>query len=116
MDITERTGIVAGQVGVGRTFSGEEIVSMNCWGFGPELFPALSLQFTEFLVAHGTDLRAEFYLPAAVSTMIRRNEATVRLLPTAASWFGVTYREDKPRVIAALADLIARGVYPPKLF
>jgi len=116
LTITERAGIAANEVGAGRTFSGDEIVSMNCWGFGPELFAALNRQFTEFLAAQGNEPKAEFYLPAAVSTMICRNEATVRVLPTAASWFGVTYREDKPRVIAALAELIAQGAYPSKLF
>lgn len=116
LSITERTGIGASDVGTGRTFTGDEIVSMNCWGFGPELFTALNRQFTEFLAAQGGDAKAEFYLPAAVSTMIRRHEANVRVLATAASWFGVTYREDKPLVIAALAELIAQGAYPEKLF
>jgi hypothetical protein len=116
VSITERTGILATHVGVGRTFSGEEIVSMNCWGFTPALFTGLDVQFREFLALHGGEPKAEFYLPAAVSEMIARGEATVRVLPTEASWFGVTYREDKPRVVAALAELVNRGVYPPKLF
>ena len=89
---------------------------MNCWGFTPALFAGLDEQFREFLAAHGGEPKAEFYLPAAVSKMIARGQTTVRLLPTTASWFGVTYREDKPRVIAALAELVARGVYPARLF
>ena len=114
--ITERTGILTTEVGAGRTFSGEEIVSMNCWGFTPELFRGLDAQFREFLSQHGDQPKAEFYLPAAVSTMIGRGQATVRVLPTEASWFGVTYREDKPRVVAALAELVNRGMYPARLF
>jgi hypothetical protein len=61
-------------------------------------------------------VKAEFYLPAAVSVMIARGEACGRVLPTASTWFGVTYREDKPRVQAALAELVRRGAYPEKLF
>ncbi len=114
--ITERTGILSTEVGMGRTFSGDEIVSMNCWGFTPALFAGLDEQFREFLAARGGEPKAEFYLPAAVSEMIARRQATVRVLPTEASWFGVTYREDKPRVVAALAELVSRGVYPAKLF
>jgi hypothetical protein len=114
--ITERTGILATDVGTGGTFSGEEIVSMNCWGFTPALFAGLDEQFREFLALHGGEPKAEFYLPAAVSRMIDQGRATVRLLPTDASWFGITYREDKPRVVAALGELVNRGVYPPKLF
>jgi len=114
--IVERTGILSSEVGSGRALSGEEIVSMNCWGFTPALFTGLDQQLREFLAARGTDPKAEFYLPAAVSEMIVRGEANVRLLPTDASWFGVTYRDDKPRVVAALADLVQRGAYPARLF
>ena len=114
--ITERTGILSENVGAGRTYSGEEIVSMNCWGFTPEFFAGLDQQFREFLVKHGSEAKAEFYLPAAVSTLIALGQAKVRVLPTEASWFGVTYREDKPRVVAELAELVNRGVYPAKLF
>ena len=116
LSITERTGILPNEVGAGRTFSGDELVSMNCWGFTPELFTALDEQLREFLARTGEQSKAEFYLPAAVSEMIRRGQATVRVLPTTAAWFGVTYRDDKPRVTAALADLVHRGVYPAKLF
>ena len=89
---------------------------MNCWGFTPTLFDGLETQFAEFLASRGGEAKAEFYLPGAVSTMIARREATVRVLPTESAWFGVTYREDKPRVQAAIAELVARGVYPKQLF
>jgi len=116
--IAERTGILAGEVGAGpgKKFSGDELVSMNCWGFTPALFGALDAQLREFLAASGGDAKAEFYLPAAVSEQIARGQASVRVLPTASAWFGVTYREDKPRVTAAIAELVRRGVYPEKLF
>lgn len=125
--VVERTGIASTDVGPGRTYSGEEIVSMNCWGFTPALFPGLDAQFREFLATVTTSraptapgapdpLKAEFYLPASVSTMIARREATVRVLPTESTWFGVTYRDDKPRVEAAIAALIKDGLYPAKLW
>ena len=114
--ITEQTGILAADVGVKRKFSGKETVSMNCWGFTPALFAGLDRQFHEFFAARGSDSKAEFYLPAAVSEMISRHEATVRVLPTGSAWFGVTYRDDKPRVVAAIAELVRTGNYPAKLF
>lgn len=118
--IVEQTNIAPKDVGSGGAFSGDEIVSMNCWGFTPALFAGLDAQLREFLqrVATGTadPMKAEFYLPASVSTMIDRGEAKVAVLPTDSSWFGVTYREDKPRVSAAVAELVRSGKYPANLF
>ena len=89
---------------------------MNCWGFTPALFAGLERQLGGFLAARSGDAKAEFYLPAAVSEMIARHEAVVRVLPTGSAWFGVTYREDKPRVTAAIAALVQAGKYPARLF
>lgn len=114
--ITERTGIAPTDVGPGRLYSGNEIVSMNCWGFTPALFAGLDVQLREFLATRGGELKAEFYLPAAVSAMIARGEARVQVLPTDSTWFGVTYREDKPRVEAAVAALVQGGSYPRQLW
>ena len=114
--IVEETGIAAEDVGPGRKYTGAEIVSMNCWGFTPALFPGLDAQFRTFLATRGHEPKAEFYLPAAVSAMIARGEARVRVLPTDSTWFGVTYREDKPRVEAAIAGLVQTGRYPAKLW
>jgi len=105
-----------GTGGAAREFTGNEIVSMNCWGFSPGVFPFLEKHLVAFLDAKGTDPKAEFYLPSAVAAMIRRGEATVDVLSTEADWFGVTYREDHPQVVAALRRLIAAGVYPEKLW
>jgi UTP-glucose-1-phosphate uridylyltransferase len=116
--IVEQVGIAADEVGAGagRKYSGDEIVSMNCWGFTPALFPGLDAQFQEFLATRGSEPKAEFYLPAAVSAMIGRGGATVQVLPTESTWFGVTYREDKPRVQAAIAELVQAGRYPNELW
>jgi hypothetical protein len=61
-------------------------------------------------------LKSEFYLPEAVSEQVAQGWVTVEVRTTDAGWFGVTYREDKPRVQAALAELVARGEYPARLF
>jgi NDP-sugar pyrophosphorylase family protein len=118
--IVEQTGILPTEVGPGRKYSGREIVSMNCWGFTPAVWAGLDAQFHAFLGrlnAPGIDpLKAEFYLPASISALVARGETTVRILPTQSSWFGVTYREDKPRVEAALRELIAAGQYPARLW
>jgi hypothetical protein len=114
--IVEQTGIAPTEVGPGKKYSGDELVSMNCWGFTPALFVGLEVQLWEFLAANAGNPKAEFYLPAAVSAMIARGEASVRVLPTDSAWFGVTHREDKPRVQTALAELVSAGKYPGKLF
>jgi UTP-glucose-1-phosphate uridylyltransferase len=116
--VTEQTGILASEVGAGRKLAGATIVSMNCWGFTPEIFPRLDERFSVFLAnaLKENPAKAEFYLPGAVSELIARGEVGVRVLPTASSWFGVTYREDKPRVVEALAGLVRSGDYPHKLW
>jgi NDP-sugar pyrophosphorylase family protein len=115
-EVVEHTGILPADVGPGRTFSGEEIVSMNCWAFTPSFLTGLDRQLHLFLTARAAELKSEFYLPAAVSAEIAAGATTVAVRPTTASWFGVTYRDDKPRVQALLAELVARGEYPAKLF
>ena len=97
-------------------FTGQEPVSMNSWGFQPGLMGELGSLFTGFLREHGQELKSEFYLPAAVDSLIRSGKAEIRVLHSADSWFGITYREDKPFVQAALRGLVARGAYPEKLF
>jgi hypothetical protein len=97
-------------------FRGDELVSLNLWGFSPSLFPLLHETFVRFLERRGGDLRAEFYLPDAVSELVAARKASVRVLRTPDSWFGVTYRDDVPEVRARLRDLHAAGAYPGRLF
>ncbi len=122
-EVEELTGIARqadGQLadtgkGVVRPLTGQEIVSMNFWGFTPGVFPLLQRGFSSFLKAHGPSASAEYYIPSAVSHMIATDQATVRVLATDAAWFGVTYREDRPQVVASLARLTASGTYPSPL-
>ena len=97
-------------------FTGSELVSMNSWGFSAGLVGELERLFTEFLRERGSELKSEFYLPFAVDTLIREGRAEIKVLRSEDSWFGITYREDKPFVQAALKKLVASGAYPEKLF
>lgn len=96
--------------------TGDEVVSLNFWGFTPSVFAQLAEIFERFLRARRADLTAECYIPAAVDTLIARNRARVHVLPTSASWFGVTYREDKPLVMEAIQHLVEAGRYPSPLW
>jgi len=102
--------------GRSRALSGDETVSMNCWGFLPSFFSHLEPLFRKFLDANAGHPKAEFYLPAAVNELIRTGEARVKVLPTTASWFGVTYREDRAVVVESIRALVNAGVYPEKLW
>ena len=101
--------------GADRLFTGAETVSMNCWGFTPGVLPTLERELAAFLEQRGAELKSEFYLPEAVASMIAHRDATVKVLPTSSSWFGITYREDRQRVVDALAELVAKGEYPKNL-
>jgi hypothetical protein len=93
-------------------FTGDEVVSMNFWGLTPAISSALTREFSAFLLQREHDAIAEFFLPAAINAMISRGELRVRVLPVDSEWFGMTYREDVPRAVARLRDLIAAGHYP----
>ena len=95
--------------------TGDELVSMNIWGFTPSIFPELREYFARFLTQHSNDLSAEAYLPSFVDELISVGRAHVRVLQTTEPWFGITYREDLPRVAASIRALIEAGVYPERL-
>lgn len=96
--------------------SGEEIVSMNMWGFTTGLFERLEEKFVAFLQARGSEMKSEFYIPSVVDELIREGRADTRVLETESTWFGVTYQEDKPHVIASIQSLIDAGEYPQSLW
>ena len=91
-------------------------VSMNCWGFTPQLFTELEARFVKFLAERGKEMKSEWYIPFVVDELIKEGKADCKVLPTDSSWFGVTYREDKPFVTGEIAKLVAAGEYPSKLF
>jgi hypothetical protein len=96
--------------------TGDEAVSMNFWGFTPAVFDQLRTQFTAFLKKSGQEEKSECYIPATVGELVTAGQAKVKVLRTNDSWFGVTYREDRPRVVESIRKLIAHGDYPEKLW
>jgi UTP-glucose-1-phosphate uridylyltransferase len=114
IDITERTAIsrTAGAIMAEGNppiqLDGSEPTSMNFWGFMPDLFDHLERLFDEFLEERGNHPKAEFYLPAAVSSLIGTGDAKVRLLSSSDPWFGLTYPEDRPMVVEALAAIAGK--------
>jgi NDP-sugar pyrophosphorylase family protein len=96
--------------------TGGELVSMNFFGFTPDLFPLLHAEFEKFLRAGIGDLKAECYIPKVVDLLIRDGKAEVEVLETRGSWFGVTYPEDKPVVVASIKRLVVAGEYAAPLW
>jgi hypothetical protein len=96
--------------------TGAETVSMNIWGFTPALFDQLRQGFSAFLRDHFQEEKSEFYIPGAVNDLVAAGAARVRVLRTPDSWFGVTYREDRPRVVESIRALVRNGSYPEKLW
>ena len=126
-DIVERTRIEKYENGIhftvddGATWEDlpfETTVSMNMFGFTPGFMAAMEAGFPEFLDTQvpNNPLKAEYFLPGMVNKYMRAGKATVKVLTSADKWYGVTYAEDKPVVVAALADLTAQGKYPNGLW
>lgn len=102
--------------GTVRKLAGDEPVSMNMWGFTPRIFAQLREVFQRFLERSGGDLKAESYVPMAVNELVAKREARVKVLRSRDSWFGVTYREDRARVVESIRRLIEAGAYPGALW
>jgi hypothetical protein len=97
--------------------AGESLVSMNFWGFEPNLFDELEPLFREFLRANAASLgKAEFLIPEAVGSLIRSRKARVKILPTRERWFGLTYPQDGHMVQAEIGDRVRHGLYPVPLW
>jgi UTP-glucose-1-phosphate uridylyltransferase len=96
--------------------TGNEIASMNNWGFKPSVFDELEKRFTQFLKTEIDKPKSEMYIPSVVFDLIDDKVATVKVLEANSPWFGVTYKEDKPFVIEKIDALIAKGDYPEKLW
>ena len=89
---------------------------MNFWGFTPRLFPALEAGFKRFLDAHRAELKSEYLIPTAAGELIKEGKGTLSVLTSNASWFGVTYPQDKPVVQQAVQKLVSSGAYPTPLW
>ena len=123
--VQERTRIERGERVARFTEDGEQwtplpldtIVSMNLWGFTPDVFTEIGTRFPRFLLASQANLeKVEYYIPLLVAGLIHEGRARVKVLATAERWHGVTYAQDKPQVKAAIQELVAAGVYPERLW
>jgi hypothetical protein len=91
-------------------------VSMNFWGFTPAVFTKTEPLFKAFVEANQDNPKAEFFIPLIGDELIKSGEASFKVIPTDAKWFGVTYKEDKPIVQKCISDLVASGAYPENLW
>ena len=124
LDVTERTKIERDNKGIayldesGDSFYLDErtTVSMNFWGFTPSFFSYLQMGFLDFIKKNADSPKAEFYIPTVINDLMKRKEATVRILPCSDQWFGMTYREDRELVVSRIRELVDAGNYPDKLW
>ena len=98
------------------SLSGDELVSMNFWGFTPSIFDHFEKAFTEFINENAGKQKKELYIPKVVNDLVAREIASVKILPSRDQWFGVTYREDKPVAVEHIRKLVEQGVYPDNLW
>ncbi len=124
IEVNERTNIQRKDGGIGyysedkqwNALIGNEIVSMNFWGFTPELFKHLEDGFVNFLKESLDTPKSEYYIPTIVTELIAKDLADFKVLESKDQWFGVTYQEDKPVVIESVNNLVKSGNYPKKLW
>jgi dTDP-glucose pyrophosphorylase len=96
--------------------SPEVKVSMNLFGFTPDIFEHLDRQFRAYIEKNINSAKAEFFIPYVADNLIRNNEASFQVLGTPESWFGVTYQDDRPHVLNMINRLVEEGVYPTPLW
>jgi UTP-glucose-1-phosphate uridylyltransferase len=92
------------------------LCSMNMWGFTPDYFEQSEEIFKTFLAAHSTELKSEFYIPFVIDSFIKNGTGKCELLQTSSRWFGVTFQEDRPGVVAKFKEFAEQGVYPTPLY
>jgi choline kinase len=91
-------------------------VSMNYMCFAPNIIDLCEIEFQQFLDKHGNDIKSEFFLPSITNKYLQHNIGVIKIIPTDAKWFGVTYKEDAPRVLESIQSMIAENIYPKDLW
>lgn len=119
--IEKRDGGIAFTEDDGKTWtevSGDAVVSMNMWGFTKSILHEIRDGFPAFLDKglKSNPMKCEYYLPAVVSRLLEEGKATAAVLKSADKWYGITYKEDKPVVVAALQKMKDDGIYPMHLW
>ena len=94
----------------------KSLCSMNMWGFTPDYFEKSEEIFTKFLEKNIGELKAEFYIPFAIDCIIKEGIGKCELLSTPSRWFGVTFKEDRPGVVAKFQEFADKGIYPTPLY
>ncbi len=92
------------------------LCSMNMWGFTPDYFAKSARIFESFLAQNIQEPKKEYYIPFAVDVIVKEGEGVCEVLSTPSHWFGVTYKEDRPGVVAKFAELVEKGIYPSPLY
>ncbi len=92
------------------------LCSMNMWGFTPDYFDKSAAMFEDFLEKNINELKAEYYIPYAIDCMIKNGTGKTEVLSTPSRWFGVTFKEDRPGVVAKFREFADQGVYPSPLY
>ena len=92
------------------------LCSMNMWGFTPDYFDKSKETFVSFLENHGNELKSVFYIPYAIDCIIKAGTGKCELLSTPSRWFGVTFKEDRPGVVAKFQEFADKGIYPSPLY
>ena len=115
--ITRRDGWITGYLTDGEPveLSGDEIVSMNLWGFTPPVIDLLRRQFRHFLDYWGADTHGEAFLSTSLNAQIQLGATRVRALHAPDTWFGITHAADRERSAAILRERVASGHYPRRL-
>lgn len=122
--IAERTKIYRNEEGVityeddngKHPVSEESAVSMNFWGFAPNVFSLTEKLFHQFLADNPSNPKAEFFIPIVADHFIKEEGGAIKVIPTASQWFGVTYKEDAPSVQRSVDELVNAGAYPQNLW
>jgi len=123
-DVNERTKIYRNEQGI-ITYEDEQglhevsenaSVSMNFWGFAPNVFAYSEKLFSEFLDKQIDNPKSEFFIPIVADAFVKSGTGNIKVIPTGAQWFGVTYKEDAPGVQASINALVASGAYPDNLW
>jgi NDP-sugar pyrophosphorylase family protein len=115
---TNANGIIVNTSKDGKVteLNAKDTVSMNFWGFTPDIFSYIEEQFREFIKNNGNDSKAEIYIPFVVDELIQKKLARTEVLKSNAKWFGVTYAEDKIKASENIRSLIRSGLYPDNLW
>ena len=113
---TKDGAVAPGPDGQQLHFTGNEVVSMNLWGFKPSCYDFLGKEFRNFIDQKGMDPKSELDIPTSVDKFVKNGEITIQILMSNEHWFGVTYREDKPFVVENINRMINDGVYPESIY